>query len=82
MVSDNWAEQARNFGMTFMIGGQWPRRISMEWIAKHGMACGYRFRITGFETSLTESQVAVLNSGVAPIYYDAFVSINGLKYSP
>ena len=79
MVSQNWAEQARNFGITFMICEQWPRMTTMERIAEHGMACGYKFRITGFETSATGSRVTVQNTGVAPIYYDAFVSINGVR---
>ena len=79
MVSKNWAEQTRNFGITFMICEQWPRLTTMERIAEHSMSCGYKFRITGFETSTAGSRVTVLNTGVAPIYYDAFVSINGVR---
>ena len=52
---------------------------TIERIAEHGLACGYKFKITGFETSATGSRVTVLNTGVAPIYYDAFVSINGVR---
>ena len=79
LVSKNWAEQARNFGITFMICEQWPRMTTMDRIAEHGLACGYKFKITGFETTAAESRVTVLNTGVAPIYYDAFVSINGVR---
>jgi hypothetical protein len=79
MVSKNWVEEARNFGITFMICEQWPRWTTMEQIAEHGLACGYKFRITGFETSPALSRVMVLNIGVAPIYYDAFVSVNGVR---
>lgn len=79
MVSKNWADQARNFGITFMICEQWPRLNTMERIAEHGMACGYKFRINGFESSPAGSRVTVQNTGVAPIYYDAFVSVNGIR---
>lgn len=43
------------------------------------MACGYRFRITRFEADETRSRVTVANSGVAPIYYDAYVAVNGVR---
>lgn len=76
-VAANWAEQVRNFGITFMICEQWPRWTTMERIREHGMACGYKFRVTRFEASESESRVTVLNSGVAPIYYDAYVAVNG-----
>jgi hypothetical protein len=79
LFSKNWIEQTRNFGMTFMICEQLPRWSSMEQIAGHGMACGYKFRITSFESSTTELRITVLNTGVAPIYYDAFVNINGVR---
>jgi hypothetical protein len=80
-VEANWATQARNFGITFMICEQWPRWISMERISEHSMACGYKFKIVKFEASSTASRLTVLNSGVAPIYYDAFVAVNGVRAS-
>jgi len=79
LVAANWVEQARNFGITFMICEQWPRWTTMERIREYGMACGYRFRVTAFEASDSESRVTVLNSGVAPIYYDAYVTVNGVR---
>jgi hypothetical protein len=42
------------------------------------MACGYRFEVTKFEASETRSRVTIRNIGIAPIYYDAYVSINGI----
>jgi len=79
LFSNNWIEQTRNFGVTFMICEQLPRWSSMERIAEHGMACGYKFKITAFEVSPAASKIMVLNTGVAPIYYDAFVCINGVR---
>lgn len=80
-VEANWATQARNFGITFMICEQWLRWISMDKIREHSMACGYRFKILKFEANATTSQITVLNAGVAPIYYDAFFTINGVRSS-
>ena len=78
-VEVNWATQARNFSITFMICEQWPRWISMEKIREHSMACGYKFKIVKLEVNSTATHLTVLNSGVAPIYYDAFVAVNGVR---
>jgi len=52
---------------------------TMERIREHSLACGYRFKITNFEANDTTARVTVTNMGVAPIYYDAFVTINGTR---
>ena len=79
LVDANWATQAPRFGITFMIVEQWPRWISMERIREHSMVCGYKFKITKFEASENASRVTVENSGAAPIYYDAYVTVNGVR---
>jgi hypothetical protein len=79
LVAANWAEQARSFGITFMICEQWPRWTSMDRIRDHGMATGYKFQVTSFEASPTAARVTIKNTGVAPIYYDAFVAVNGVR---
>ncbi len=78
-VAAVWAREAANFHITFMICEQWPRWTTMERIREHSLACGYRFRITAFEASDTAARVTVANTGVAPIYYDAFVAVNGVR---
>jgi hypothetical protein len=78
-VAAAWAKEAANFHITFMICEQWPRWTTMDRIREHGMACGYKFRVTAFEASDTAARVAVTNAGVAPIYYDAFVAVNGVR---
>jgi hypothetical protein len=78
-VTAAWAEQARKFHITFMICEQWPRWTGMEAIRRYGMACGYRFKVTAFETNPNAARVTVTNAGVAPIYFDAFVSVNGIR---
>lgn len=78
-VAAAWAQEAANFHITFMICEQWPRWTTMERIREHGMACGYRFSVTAFEASDSAARVTVANSGAAPIYYDAFAAVNGVR---
>jgi hypothetical protein len=78
-VDTSWAKQSRNFGITFMICEQWLRWISMDRVRQHSMACGYKFKVCDFKTSKNKSVVSVTNTGVAPIYYDAYITINGIR---
>lgn len=79
LVADRWPVEARHFGITFMIAEQWPRWTGMDRIRELGLACGYRFRITAFEAGAAGSRVTVENTGVAPIYHDAYVAVNGVR---
>ncbi len=78
-VSAAWAREAANFHITFMICEQWPRWTTMDRIREHSLACGYRFAVTAFEVSAKAARVTVRNTGVAPIYYDAFPTVNGVR---
>jgi hypothetical protein len=74
-----WAKEARNFHMTFLICEQWPRWTTRDAIRRHSMASGYRFKISALDSSAMASRVTVSNVGVAPLYYDAFVAVNGVR---
>ena len=41
----------------------------------------YRFRITACETNGVNSRIVVKNTGVAPIYRDAYITVNGVRAS-
>jgi hypothetical protein len=43
------------------------------------MSCGYKFRILAFESGPSRSRVTVSNTGVAPIYHDAYLAVNGVR---
>ena len=51
----------------------------MERIRNAGMATGYRFKIIDFRSGHDTSVVCVAKIGVAPIYRDAFISVNGVR---
>ena len=74
----SFEKAAADFHITFMIGDGQPRYQPMDRIRAAGMACGYKFRVLAFEASPTRSRVTVTNTGVAPIYHDAFVAVNGV----
>ena len=70
---------AADFHITFMIADDQPKYRPMDRIRAAGLACGYRFRILTFEASATRSRVTVTNTGVAPIYHDAYLAVNGVR---
>ncbi len=75
----SFEQAARDFHITFMIGNDQPSYQPMDRIRQAGMACGYRFKILAFAAGPVASRVTVMNTGVAPIYYDAYAAVNGVR---
>ena len=67
------------FEISYMIGNDQPAYQTDARIKAAGMATGYAFAVTAFSASPTSSRVTVQNVGIAPIYYDAFVAIDGVR---
>jgi hypothetical protein len=70
---------AADFHISFMIGDGQPQYQTMDRIRAAGLACGYKFRILAFTASPSRSRVTVTNAGVAPLYYDAYLAVNGTR---
>jgi hypothetical protein len=70
---------ARDFHITFMIGSDQPNFQKTDRIRAAGMACGYRFTITEFRSGNGRSTVTISNSGIAPLYHDAYVAVKGVR---
>lgn len=70
---------ARAFHITYMIGNDQPKYQPMQRIRQAGRVCGYKFRIIGFEAGEKSARVTVSNTGIAPIYQDAYVAVNGVR---
>jgi hypothetical protein len=70
---------AAEFHITFMIANDQPKYRPMDRLRSAGLACGYRFQITGFEAGKSRSRVTVTNRGIAPIYHDAFLAVDGVR---
>ncbi len=76
---------AADYHISYMIGDGQTEHQTHQRIATAGMALGYRFRVTGFRSAASgstgagRSEIVVTNEGVAPIYHDAFVAVNGVR---
>ena len=70
---------ANEFHITFIIGNDQALYQTPERIEQAGRASGYLFKIISFLSKTDSSLVAVKNVGVAPFYYDAYVTVNGVR---
>ncbi len=75
----SFEKMAAQYQVSYMIGNDQPDFQPAERIRQAGMAVGYRFRVTAFRASPTDSLVTVENTGLAPIYYDARIVVNGIR---
>lgn len=75
----SFEDQAAKYHISFILGDHQPKYQTAERIREAGTACGYRFRVTRFLTSPSRSVVEIENTGIAPIYYDAFPAVNGVR---
>lgn len=74
-----FADSAKQFHISYMIADGQPAYQSIERIKEASMALGYRFRVTKFQSGNGTSQVTIRNEGIAPLYHDAFVTVNGVR---
>lgn len=75
---ESFAEQ---YNISYIIGNDQYGYQSAERIKQASMATGYRFNIDSFSASATQSRVTISNTGIAPIYYDAYPAIDGIRAS-
>lgn len=67
------------FHISFMIGNDQPEYVKMDRIGQVGRAMGYRFRLESAMRSKTAVRLTFSNTGVAPIYYDAYPAYGGVR---
>ena len=81
MYGVTWEQAAGKYHMTFVICNDAPRGqfFTPERVTEAGIAAGYNFCITACETNGKVSRVTVSNTGIAPIYRDAFVTVGGVR---
>ncbi len=70
---------AKNFHITYMLANDQPQYQTDARIKEASMAAGYRFKIVSLRTAADTSVFEVTNVGVAPIYYDAWFALDGLR---
>ena len=75
----SWENACKTFHISYMIGNDQVDYQTIERIKEAGMVAGYKFRINRFLISDDSALVEVQNIGVAPIYYDAYVAVGGIR---
>lgn len=76
---------AKAFGISYIIGDDQPNHQPEDRLRGAGIASGYRFRVTNFASAAASgekpgrSELVVRNEGVAPIYHDAYVTVDGVR---
>jgi len=75
----SWPQAAALYRMSYVIGdGQTGYRTPAE-IASAGVTAGYRFVVISAEETEAATRVTIRNDGVAPLYYDAWPSLGGVR---
>lgn len=70
---------AQDFHITYINGNDQPNYHPMDRIKEASMRSGYKFKLLSFQTKPDSSIIEVTNVGVAPIYIDAFMTVNGVR---
>lgn len=76
---ESYESFATRFHISYMIGNDQYNYQNVDRIKEASINTGYKFEITKFEKTNNKSLLTVKNVGTAPIYYDAYLSINNNK---
>ena len=76
-----WEQAAAKYHMTFVIGNDSldGRYATPERLREAAGACGYDFRLVRVEQKDGGLVAVVANDGVAPLYHDAYLSLDGFR---
>lgn len=72
-------DEVAKYHMTYIIGDGQPGYQSWDRIREASLSMGYKFRVKDFRISGDKAAVLVSNVGVAPIYRDAWVAVDGVR---
>ena len=80
MYGRTFEDLAAKVHLSFIIAADQPGKQSNARLKEASMAMGYHFEIRDFRIKERESAaVLIANTGVAPIYRDAFVEVAGVR---
>jgi hypothetical protein len=81
MYGGTWEQRAAQYHMTYIIGNDVTTGNygTVARVKEASMNSGYRFEITSFQVSNTEAKVKVKNIGIAPLYHDAYITVNEIR---
>lgn len=82
MYGHTWEEQAKKYHITFMIANDNPsknKKKNADRFKECSMASGYHFVVTQCQTDGVTTKMTITNTGVAPLYRDAYMSIGKVR---
>lgn len=81
LYGHTWEEQAAKYHITFMIANDAPggKYGTAERFLEAGLASGYKLKVISAEQEGSNTRLMVLNTGVAPVYKDAFFAIGDTR---
>jgi hypothetical protein len=76
-----WEDAAAKYHMTYVIGNDAPegKYATKERVYEASSYAGYKFEITGYAVNKVSAAVRVKNIGIAPLYHNAYVTVNGVR---
>ena len=83
MYGVTWEQASAKYHITFMIANDAPsgQYGTAERFKEASRACGYHFALTGLYANDAKTAAYVTNTGIAPIYRDAFLAVSGVRSS-
>lgn len=77
----SFEELSELYDISYMIGNDQLNYQSASRIEEAGMNTGYHYKINKFRTNGEVTEVDITNTGLAPIYYDAYLAVDGVRSS-
>jgi hypothetical protein len=77
--AESFEHAAQRFHISYMFANNQFDYQQPDRIQQAGMATGYRFQVTNFQTDGRSARVSITNTGVAPIYYHAYPAVSGIR---
>ena len=83
MYGWTWEDASAKYHLTFIIANDATGGIygTVDRFREAGMAVGYSFEVMNCRTNGEETRLAVTNTGIAPIYRDAYFAIGDAQSS-
>ena len=81
MYGVTWEQASEKYHITFMIANDAPggKYGTAERFKEASMFCGYNFAVTELKTNGKNTVARVTNTGIAPIYRDAYLAVGGVR---
>jgi len=76
---ESFEDAAERFHISYMFANDQFKYQKPDRIRQAGMATGYHFRVVKLQTDGEHTRITVTNTGVAPIYFDAYPAVWGIR---